>query len=174
MSYILNPTTQVMLDELAKLVVAEDVELALPLLNRLSGARGEGECFACGVAGFGLSSWRFRLLVRTKRLHFNVTLPCWRVLADQAARTRDAKNIEVVCRFALAMLGAESFPGEGERFELEGRESGACSWLLRSADGKVAKSGADWGGAVDLVGKVDAGTESEAMAVDQGMFFLRP
>lgn len=142
----------VFIDTLAAVAVAPDAEAALSPLSGIPDNDDEGEVFVCGAIGRGLASWRFRLVLKTKSLGLDVTLPCWRVLADSEARARDSRNISCVCRLALAILGRDDFPADGERFELVGDESGRCWWRLVALDGGEIRAGEDWGGAIDLVG----------------------
>lgn len=154
-----------MLDCLAAVAVAPNAEEEVLPLLWIPDLRDEGEVFACGAVGHGMSSWYFRLVLKTERLRFDITLPCWRVLADPEVRDRDSQNIGVACRFALVVLGAEGFPAEGARFEVEGGERGDCHWRLVSSSGEEMQFGEDWGSILDLLANSDAAGSAAEMFV---------
>lgn len=153
-------TTQLDLEQvltrLASIVVASDPEEVVQVLSGIPDIQANDECFACGAWGYGLSNWFFRLLLKTQNLEIDVTLPCWRVLADENTRVRDARNITASCRFVLVLLGKENFPPAGGRFVLTGTERGDCTWGLYSPVGEEVCTGEGWARAIDLVAGSDA------------------
>lgn len=150
------------LDSLARVVVAEDSEEVMQVLPGIPDIQANDECFACGAWGYGLSNWFFRLLLKTQNLQLDVTLPCWRVLADADTRAREAQNMTAVCRFVLVLLGKENFPSEGGRFVLTGTEGGDCTWGLYSPVGEEVCTGEGWARAIDLV----AGSDTPCLGGD--------
>lgn len=150
------------LERLAAISASPNAEDALEPLTDVPDARdGEGDVFVCGAVGHGIASWFFRLALRTARIRFDVSLPCWRALDDEEVRERGECDIRTVCRLALVALGNEDRLPANVRLEVVADEVDGCFWELVPPAGEDRRSGHGWDSLADLFARADArGAES--------------
>lgn len=148
--------------ELMSLAEREPIDEVLqPIdLERLSEARAGGG-LAWGVVGHGVTSWRFRLLVRQSKLDLDFTRPVPNALSDESVQEREAAEIRKVCRLAaLAVCRAEA--GQLGRLSLRSDVERSWSWCLER-DGAI-RFGDTFGALVEALS--EDGKDVDPLTVD--------
>lgn len=130
---------------LLALAQSEDCERDLELVDELEveELKGGKDGVAFGLQGHGLSSWEFRLVLKTARVSFDFRLPAPAALGDDELRERRTEDIRTVCRFAVAALRVEEDAefGVWAATDAEGR----CHWRTTGAAGEET-AGEGWTG----------------------------